>query len=602
MVRHVRRSLDRRRDDAGFSLIELTVAMFITLLVVTALVGVFIKSLTGVALGKQRQAATALATSVMEQLRAVDYGTLSAGMVCSDLPGDSRIVVTGTCGAGGTVTFAPGVSGISEPVKVQASTPATTVPPLFPHISSQSLEGVTYRVAAYLTTAPTAQESFNLTVLVDWSSAVSSGTKTVVQRSAAYSPTRCLSSATHPFSGACQAAFRGEAGVTNAGLRVFNPDDPSSPILGLSGTELSLGLPTLSTSAAAEQINKLAGSAGTTLARIAGATPTEQTTGGVVGSTAADNDPSSVAAGTSTATVSQSTLTPLSAAGTAGALRLVPGAADGGALDTRVAATTTCLDAAGIVLPAAGRPCSSGSIQQSGTAASMVLDPQVGPDVTLASIGASPAPMRGVAARLTTPGSTACPTASGLGCVTSQVSRQLGDVLVGGLPAAGAGGSLPAGWSGSLLRVTGVVESAFAESGFGARPNPGFTRSAGTLSYYDGAISGYRDVLLKDLTADLTVTLPAVTGTYLEGGQTVRVTVSGTVRAGSRSLLAPTPSAPDPACKSTACESTASVASTVTADLLYEVTVDSVTTTRFALVADLGALTARSSYKAAFDA
>lgn len=61
-----------RPTEDGFTLIELSVAMFITLLVLTALAGSFIGSLSGVALAKQRQAATGLATGVMEQLRATD--------------------------------------------------------------------------------------------------------------------------------------------------------------------------------------------------------------------------------------------------------------------------------------------------------------------------------------------------------------------------------------------------------------------------------------------------------------------------------------------------------------------------------------------------
>ncbi len=105
--------------DAGFTLVELVVAMVVTLIVVTALIGVFLSSLSGVALAKQRQAASSLATGVMEQIRALDYGTLSAGMPCSDLAGDPRVAITGTCGAGGTATFTAGIGGISglEPVE-----------------------------------------------------------------------------------------------------------------------------------------------------------------------------------------------------------------------------------------------------------------------------------------------------------------------------------------------------------------------------------------------------------------------------------------------------------------------------------------------------
>ena len=105
MIIALRRRL--RPTEDGFTLIELSVAMFITLLVLAALAGSFIGSLSGVALAKQRQAATGLATGVMEQLRATDYGTLSAGMTCSDLVGDARVSLSGACATGVTGTFMP---------------------------------------------------------------------------------------------------------------------------------------------------------------------------------------------------------------------------------------------------------------------------------------------------------------------------------------------------------------------------------------------------------------------------------------------------------------------------------------------------------------
>src|SRR4051794_41801387 len=83
--------------------------MVVTMIVMSSLAIVFIGSIKGVALAKQRQAATALATSTMEQFRALDYGTLSAGLYCSDLVGDANITITGTCGAaGGALPPPPG--------------------------------------------------------------------------------------------------------------------------------------------------------------------------------------------------------------------------------------------------------------------------------------------------------------------------------------------------------------------------------------------------------------------------------------------------------------------------------------------------------------
>ena len=597
----------RRRPastDNGFTLIELSVAMVITLLVVTSLVGVFVKSLTGVALSKQRQAASALATGVMEQFRAVDYGTLSAGMVCSDLTGDPRVTITGTCGAGGTVTFAPGVSGISEPMKVQTSVPATAIAPIYPHIEQRSVEEVTYDVASYITTAATAQESFRLTVLVTWTSNVSSGEKLVIQRSVAYSPSRCLSSATHPYSGACQAAFRGDAGTTNAGIRVVEADGTGGEILGLDGTELGLSFPTLSTTLGTEQISKLSGTVSTIPGFfVDGGTQTSN--GGDAATVAADTDPSSVDASSYDDTVAQpSPLTGLSATGTAGVLSVRPTTADTGAIGAATSSTaTSCLDDAGDALPATGLPCTTGNIKAHGSTGELELTLAGSlPSMKLATVGSAPASSRAVVSRLVGPGTTACPTATGLGCVTSLVRRSLGPIGIGGLPANSGDDSPPPGFNDHLVKVTGVDEQAWAESGFGGRTAPGFTRHGGSLSYYNSATSNYNTLDLTLLSSDVDIPLGPVTGTWTQNSQQVRVTVSGNLRAGGTGLVAPTITAPDPACKSAACEQAASVASTLVATMTYEVKVDGVTTTRFTLVSDLGAPLARSSYKAAFDA
>jgi hypothetical protein len=184
----------------------------------------------------------------------------------------------------------------------------------------------------------------------------------------------------------------------------------------------------------------------------------------------------------------------------------------------------------------------------------------------------------------------------------SLVRRQLGAISLGGLPGNTGDDNPPPGFSGYLVKVTGVDEQAWAESGFGARTSPGFTRHGGTLSYYDSSTSSYQSVALKDLTADLEVALGTVSGSWTHDSQTFTVAVTGTLRAGSTTLVPPITTAPDPDCKDSACEQAATVASTLVANLTYEVTVGTAVTTRFTLVADLGAPLARSSYKAAFDA
>jgi type II secretory pathway pseudopilin PulG len=594
----------RRSEDDGFTLVELTVAMFVTLLVVSGLITVFLASIRGVALAKQRQAATGLATAVMEKFRALDYGTLSAGLYCSDIAGDANLSTSGSCGGGGSVTFAPAGSGISEQVQVQATTaPASAVPPIFPHVvkdASTKIENVQYTVSSYVTQAATAASSFNLTVLVSWSSSVSHGTKTVTQRSLEFSPSRCLSSATHPYSGACQAAFNGDAGLSNAGITI-TALDPSGNLVGFDGSSLGLSLPGLGSSLAIEQITKLSGMARPTSATVVTDAGTSSS-GGSAASVAADSDPSSGSITADTDTVSQSAST-LSLTGAAGTMSVTPTTADAGALDARVSSgATTCQDSTGSTLTTTNRPCSWGRVQRAGTSGSIALQLANGaPNFTLATVGAAPVPARATTASIAASGGTACPTASGAGCVTAQTSRSLGTISVGGLPAGNVGDAPPSGWTGSLLTVSNVQESAYAEAGIGARA-PAFTRSAGTVAYYDAATQSVKSLNLATLATTTTVDLGSFTGHYKGGGHDVLIQVSGSFTAGANAATAPTTTATDPACKTAACTASATPASTLTASIVYDITVDGVQSTAFAMTVDLGACVARASYTAAFDA
>jgi hypothetical protein len=430
----------------------------------------------------------------------------------------------------------------------------------------------------------------------------------VIQRSVEYSPSRCLSSATHPYSGACQAELSGQAGVSTAGITVTNADDATAPIPGLTNNSLLLAMPGLSAGLGVEQVSKLSSSAQTSAATTTDASGTPTTSGGVTGTAVADTDPSSTAPGAQTATANQSGASPLTATGAAGTFQITPSSGDTGNASAETAVSSAaCVDATGAALPATGQPCSAGNVTPTGSAAmSFQLPTADGPvgsnPFTIASVGAAPAAWRATTSRLTTGATNGCPTATGVGCVTAQASRALGTVTLGGLPTPAAGDTLPTNWAGSLIQLTGVRESMVAESGVGARTTPQYTRSGGSLAYYDPATATTKTINLTTLTSNQTVTLPTVTGIYQSGGAETDVSVDATFTAGAPVLSAPTTSATDPTCKTAACSTNASTASVLRATLTYTVTVGGVQQTRFAVVADLGSLLARTSYTAAFDA
>jgi len=600
VTRAIRRRLNA--TDEGFTLIELSVAMFVTMLVVSALAAAFLGSIKGISVAKQRQAATGIATATMEQFRAIDYATLSSGMSCNDLAGDTRVTLSGSCASGVTGTFNPGFGGISEPVVLQTSGPAAA--PLNPHKTTKNVENVKYTIASYVTRPAANSQSFNLTVIVGWQSVASKVAKQVVQRSVAFSPSRCLSSATHPYAGACQAEFNGDAGLSKAGITVVNSTDGTGPLSGLeSATKLDLDWANLSSTLNSEQITTLSGLIGTTGVTSSGASALA--TGGASSTVSADTDPGSVSGGVSTAALSQASTTALQATGTGGGtLSLSPTTSDSGTLDARASSgAATCYDATNTVIAANNLPCSWGTLQPSGTAATLALAlPGGAPNWTLASWGPSSSAARSVVSRVGVSGGTACPTTVTPGCVTSQATRSLGTVSLGALPTPQSGDAAPTGWTGSLITVSGLQESAYAEAGPGHR-NPSFTRSAGSVSYYDVATQSVKTVSnFTTLATDLAVNLGTTTGTYYKGGHTTVISLAGSMRVGAAAPISPSISIPDTTCKTTACTYSATPSSTLIATMVYSISIDGAPATAFAVSVDLGALVARASYKAAFDA
>jgi hypothetical protein len=145
-----------------------------------------------------------------------------------------------------------------------------------------------------------------------------------------------------------------------------------------------------------------------------------------------------------------------------------------------------------------------------------------------------------------------------------------------------------------------VVESAYSDAGIGARATPQFTRSAGTLTYYDASTSSVKSLNLASLASDTQVTVDPVTATYVGGGHTSSITMSAVLTAGRSSFSSV--SKPDTTCKTQACSASASPPSTLVAQIFYTISLDGVQTTTFAVNVDLGACVANTSYTAAFDA
>ncbi len=569
-------------DDSGFTLVELLVTMFVIGTTLLGLMGVQLQALSTVTLSRQRQQATDLANRTMEQLRALPYDIVTAGSRTTDpsLASDPNV---------SSGRFRPTYTTGVDEILVTGGTASSV--PLYPHVqdgASTKVGTVQFDVATYVTlvsaTAGDTSKGYWLTSLVTWSSPQTRGaTKMVSTRSQAFSPSGCLATATHPFSGPCQAFFDATAGTTPSGIRISTD---SAGGLALQGNDLRTGTvsgPSLSTVVQSEQIVSTQSKSVTS--RAAYTTGAGETaSGGVSASTGATTDP---ATGTTTTPAQQSVSQsggPVGSIGAASTFTLGAGGSDsaGAASASKATAATGCQTASGATV-ASEQVCSSGQGTLGGPMSATLT---MGVTIPLASVTASPTASRAVSARYLTPGGAQCPTASGIGCVAAEVRRSLGKATVGGAPSGVSG--LPAGFV-AMAAVTGYEGVARAESGNGAAA-PQATR-AGTLTYW-GA-TGRQDFDLGT-GASLAVDLGAVTYSYTSDGVPVTVAMSGDVTAGASGSQA-SGSAP---CQPTAC-GVESTSGAVVASVTYDITVNGSLAGHFTVDLDLGAATAGSSYRAA---
>jgi Tfp pilus assembly protein PilV len=604
-VRLARRA--SRRPDEGFTLVEVTVALFVVALVLTSMLGLFLSAAASTTVGKQRQAATALANQAMEQLRALPYDVVTAGLNASDsLSADAnlRTAAGSPCTAadatGGLCRFRPTYNSSIDDVLQTNST--TNQAPLYPHRQAAVSENrVPYTISTYVTQVSGATpKEYWLTTVVSWASnATSARTKTISLRSRLYSPTGCLSTATHPFSGPCQAFFHGAARLLPGSITVT----PASSAPAVQGTDFSsaeLTLPRVSSAVQAEQVVTVNGTA-TTSATSMTTTGGTTSSGGISATSSADNDPGTPTSGSSSSATATQSYTALTAPGGAGTLTLAPRPTETGSSVSTTAATTAppgCLDLA-LAAVTTGLPCGSGRVDGSGAAGYLDLDlSAVGgldlPAMRLASAAGTGSTARTVAARYTTTTGTYCKTTSGVGCVVAAVSQAQGDTVLGGLPdPAGTTATLnglvfPALFTG-VLKITGYTARGSAENGIGPAA-PVATTTGGQLKYWNGV-----DYTTTNLSGALpgAVAVPSVSASYVLGTTTVSITIDTVVTVGSATTTTS---------GATPCTSACVTQSTVTAPtatLRYTISSGGSTLASFNVTANLGGLLAKSTYQAA---
>src|SRR5437588_9202736 len=150
----------RTRDDRGFTLIEVMVALGLVFAAVTIAVAVVTRSLCYVGFARQRDTANSLADQTMEQIRALPFASIQAGLANSDLSttGDTNILKSGvgSCPANAycfKVTPNAGQCPSGVPAygeRMPHGAIAGTQAPLIPHQQTITVGPTTFTVSSYL--------------------------------------------------------------------------------------------------------------------------------------------------------------------------------------------------------------------------------------------------------------------------------------------------------------------------------------------------------------------------------------------------------------------------------------------------------------------
>lgn len=581
-------SRDPDRANAGFTLIELVVAMMVIVMVLLALVAAQAAALVTTAQTRQRTQATAIANQTMESLRALPWLVLNRGL------NSNFVAASGGDANVSSGRLRPAASPTIDEALVTDSSQATDKRPLsgtngtnLTVSTDPSTPGITFSTRVYVT-QPATGTAINLTVITSWTQKQRTLSKSIVVRSQAYAPDGgCGDAANQPFLGACQAIFSADGGMTAPSIAVSPantdptlPPVPGTPVLPGStyGSAVAASAATGSASTSQQSVSVQADAVGgsSTLTPLDPAA-TVVTTGGARLVNRASNDAASQGAAppnpanvTATLASTASTIT-----STASSLTLTP--ASGASATLRSSMTTSCQTG----VPA-GEGCASTTVS-GGTGSSAELS--VGSQAFGLAAFAVPTTSTFSARFIRNVGTTAvgCTVLTGPGCASGGATR-----TTSGTSAFGTGpwsaGAAPSG----LVTITGLGDSVLAQRGL-SQPGTALTASrTGTIKYWNG--STYATVTLSPTSSG---TFHTSTVTWTSGGLSVQATATVTVAASSSAVQASDPTA----CLTAACSiSGDSGTITVTTNWLVN---DGATQYGLAASAFCGTTRATASFKAA---
>lgn len=534
-----------RREDTGFALIEVVIALAVLLTVLTSLGYEIANQYQTIGNSRNEQTGQALLARALNEVRAMSYTVVAKGLATSTT--DSTVNTTTYISKSGTLwTFkdtALAGQGTGEAIVHYVPKTADPPPPFYQHKSVTTVNKAAYTVLTFPTkfgskvaagTVKTwVSRVLRVTVIVSWTAGGATGeAKTLVGQTLVYDKTSaCAQLGTVSRTGAapCQPDFTAGAFAGNGVITVRPAETVTTAITGLTFTTFSLVLPGDSSTETLTQTSSVLGTAvasGVTL------TPTSAQDKSARVVSKATNDPAAGTSDYTKVTLSQTASRVTLGATTSGTdywIAASPSLLDSGtAVSTTLAnSTRRCTNFTGVFRSSApALPCGAGKATQKGTSASLSTHLGSLGTATLASV----APTSGHADRVFTSrekkGTTGCAQTSG--CVYADAEGGLGAVGLAGLP---SGATAPSGWATYLVKLTGfeLQSTAWAWSKSGCSTNcflSGATSvtTSGTLSYYTGG--SYKKISLGSTagTVSTTLTVTSATLTLVIG---VSLTVGG---------------------------------------------------------------------------
>lgn len=530
----MRRDVLNQRD-AGFTLVELVVAMLVIAIVLIAIITVQARALTTNAVSQARQESTAIANQAMEELRSMPWDYLRKGLY-------SGFVV-----AAGGDPFVTGstlaVNGRSYALKIGSTGSDQDLsnpwPPLFDSagsnkqsVSSPSGNGHVFTLRTYVTDDQAGNpNAVGLVVVVSWDRRTDGNTVQTVLTSTAYAPSAgCGDTQQAPYLAACQAHFEATASTSKIDVSAVATSIDGATILPLLNGSAYYRMQ-MTTGSSSARVASQQTSTATSVATLGGLlwddsidSTSPSAYGWTRGSTLYQNEASNDTT-TGAAPPDPADVTGFGVSSTYG-LNSGPFSFNIRSDDSRrgtAGAHTTQACTTGLAFNVtAGAPCATGAVTGVGNTARMGLT--VDSDtLSFTSVDTSGPPTdRAWAARFITVNGNSSVGCTGFsvgtsGCTSAGAQKDIGSVVVGEVTGAN--------WTGAsdyLFKMTNYSDTVFVQRGVGSvAVTPSWSRT-GSISYFDG--SGYSSFSLGVGASSQKIIGPATWSTSL-----ATVTATGTI-------------------------------------------------------------------------